>query len=179
MTLMTLADLVAEQAVALVIGAATVVVAPKAGPRLAELGGDLSERTRAAVAARGGIHKSIAGGVQRLGQRRNEEIDEPATPVHVDIDPTSLLAGLSSANVVSNAPGRVRLRLHQIVGQAELAEQTASVLAAIDGVVEVHARPTTGSVVVRFDPVRYPSLESLLDGIATLAGGSQGFEIPG
>lgn len=178
MPLLTLADFVVEQAVALAIGAVAVIAAPKAGPKLVELGGDVGARARslagslpaapsvatvsAPLTAAGA---GIQTGVQRFGKRWGELIDESATLARADVDPASLLAGVSAADVASFAPGRARLRLRQLVGQPQLAEQTATALAAVDGVAEVHARATTGSLLILFDADRYASAQPLLDGI--------------
>ena len=174
MPLLTLADFVAEQAVALAIGAVAVVAAPKAGPKLVELGGDMSARARKLAAPKAAAVSApliaagagIQSGAQRFGQRWSELIDKSATSTGADVDPASLLAGLSAANVASYAPGRARLRLNELRGQPQLAGQLEASLAAVAGVTEVHARATTGSVLIRFDAGRYASLKSLLDGIA-------------
>lgn len=173
MPILTLADFVAEQAVALAIGAVAVIAAPKAAPKLVELGGDVSARAQALAAPKVAAVSmpliaagaGIQTGVQRFGRRWSDLIDESATPARADIDPASLLASVSVADLASFAPGRARLRLRQLVGQPQLAEQTATALAAVDGVTEVHARATTGSVLILFDAACYPSPQSLLDGI--------------
>ena len=46
MPVATFAEFVAEQAIAIALGAAAIVVAPKAGPKLAELGSDLSAKVK-------------------------------------------------------------------------------------------------------------------------------------
>ena len=50
MPFLTLADFIVEQAVTIVIGAVAVAAAPKAAPRLVQLGGDLSTKTKSKVA---------------------------------------------------------------------------------------------------------------------------------
>lgn len=47
MPLVTFADFVAEQAVGILIGAAAILAAPKAGPKLVEMGADLTARAKA------------------------------------------------------------------------------------------------------------------------------------
>lgn len=205
MPVATFAEFVAEQAVAIALGAAAVVVAPKAGPKLAELGGDLRVKVKAmtdatsssaaagaaaeststrdgepaaaataaaaTVAAAGrGLAARLSGGVQKLGQQWTALKAEaegpgpgPATPGLADA-----LAGVTAANVVSFAPGRARLRLRALRGQPPLAAQLEQALAAVDGVRQAQASPTTGSVLITFDAKRYPSPESLLDPIAQL-----------
>lgn len=188
MPFLTLADFIVEQAVTIVIGAVAVAAAPKAAPRLVQLGGDLSTKTKSkvaelplasnaatatvsgaqamranAAAAGQGVSRSVTGGVAWFGQQWSDLLDE-AIPdgAAEDIDPASVLAGASLANVASFAPGRARLRLQQLRGQPSMAEEVAATVAALDGVDQVQAKATTGSVVILFDPDRYPTPESLL-----------------
>ena len=45
-----------------------------------------------------------------------------------------ILAGLAEATVVSDIPGRVRLRLKQLKGHDRLAEQSAQALGSMEGI---------------------------------------------
>jgi len=59
------------------------------------------------------------------------------------------MSGQPSAVAVAHAvPGRARLRVDAVRGDAHLARDVEKRLAAVDGVTGVHANATTGSVVV-------------------------------
>ncbi len=192
MPFVTLADFIVEQAVTIVIGAVTVAAAPKVAPKLAELGGDLSAKTKArmaalplagsaaavtvsgaeavranALAAGQGVSRSVSGGVAWFGQQWGGLLDGAVTDdVAAAVDPASLLAGLSTANLASFAPGRARLRLSQLRGQPRLAEQVVLAAAANAGIGQVQGKSTTGSLVILFDADQYPTPESLLQALA-------------
>ena len=204
MPILTLADFVAEQAIAIALGAAAVVAAPKAGPKLAELGNDLSAKAKsmidptqassdpaeaatagqteanymghaagaAAVAAGRSLAETLVGGAQKLGQQWSALLAEAAAdnPVPATEAPSlaSVLAGVTTADVVSQAPGRVRLRLRALRGQPQLAGQLAEALAAVEGIRQVEANPTTGSVLILFADAVYPSPDALLEAITHL-----------
>lgn len=203
MPVATFAEFVAEQAIAIAVGAAAIVVAPKAGPKLAQLGGDLSAKVKsmtdstspagaaetaaaagqtptangdgpasaaASVAAAGrSLAEKLADSAQKLGQQWSallaEVTAEKPAPEAAVPGASSVLAGITAGNVVSFAPGRARLRLHALRGQPSLAPPLEDALAAAEGIREVQANPTTGSVLLTFDAKRYPSPESLLEAI--------------
>ncbi|HNS02912.1 MAG TPA: hypothetical protein PKM78_11085 [Anaerolineae bacterium] len=193
------AEFVAEQAIAIALGAAAVVAAPKAGPKLAEMGADVGARaksmvnttksseaaaeaaapagetdpasTGAATAAGPSLVEKLADGARKLGQQWSALFAEIAAenPASEVAPPSlaSVLAGVGMSDVVSQAPGRVRLRLRMLVGQPQLAVQLGESLAAIEGIRQVQPNPTTGSVLITFDDRRYPTPEALLKAIAT------------
>lgn len=191
MPLLTLADFIVEQAVTIAIGAVAVAVAPKAGPKLAQLGGDLSAKTKSkvaalplasgaaaatasgaetvrtnALAAGQGISRSVTGGAAWFGRQWSDLLDE-AIPdgAAADIDPASVLGAASAVNVASFAPGRARLRLQRLRGQPILAAEIAATAAALDGIDQVQAKPSTGSLVVLFEPDVYPTAELLVQAL--------------
>ncbi len=204
MPVATFAEFVAEQAIAIAVGAAAIVVAPKAGPKLAELGSDLGAKVKSmtdstrstgaaaeaaagTTAANGGepagaaaatatvaaagrsLAAKLSDGVQKLGQQWSAlkveaEVDS-AAPETGAPSLAEALAGVTTANVVSFSPGRARLRVKALRGQPQLAAQIEEALAAVDGVRQAQASPTTGSVLLTFDAKRYPSPESLLEAI--------------
>lgn len=192
MPFLTLADFIVEQAVTIAIGAVAVAAAPKVAPKVVALGNDLSARTKAkvaalplagsaaavtvsgagavranALAAGQGVSRSVTGGVAWFGQQWSDLLDE-ALPdgTAAGIDPANVLASASAANLASFAPGRARLRLSQLRGQPQLAEQVVLAAAAIDGIDQVQANATTGSLVILFDADRYPTPDALLSALA-------------
>jgi hypothetical protein len=204
MPVATFAEFLAEQAIAITIGAAAVVAAPKAGPKLAELGNNLGAKAKSmidstqassgatqeaaaasqaeadptgqaaagatAVAAGRSLAEKLAGGAQKLGQQWGalfaEVAADNAAPEATAPSLASVLAGLSAADVVSQAPGRVRLRLSALRGQPQLAGQLAEALAAVEGIRQVQPNPTTGSVLILLDDAVYLSPDALLEAIA-------------
>jgi cation transport ATPase len=59
---------------------------------------------------------------------------------------------LLMTEVASESPGRIRFRHPALAGDRELAQRVEAKLTAVHGVSEVHARPLTASLLVRFDP---------------------------
>jgi Heavy metal associated domain 2 len=60
-------------------------------------------------------------------------------------------------------PGRVRVRISKVKGNASLAEEIRQNFSAIAGIHKVEANPLTGSVLVEYDPQTVGSLGSLID----------------
>ena len=84
MPVLTLAELVVDQAIGIAIGVAAIVAAPKAGPKLASLSHDLSDAVTLAmipVASATGqaILGKATGGVRWYGQQLSGLIDEATT----------------------------------------------------------------------------------------------------
>lgn len=187
MPVATFAEFVAEQAIAIAVGAAAIVVAPKAGPKLAELGSDLSAKVKtmtdstpsagaadtaaaaSVVTAGRGLAEKLAAGAQMLGQQWSALLAEVAAesppPETAAPEARGVLAGMSAGNVVSFAPGRARLRLHALRGQPSLVQPLGDALAAVEGVRQVQANAATGSVLLLFDARQYPTPETLLEAI--------------
>ena len=84
----------------------------------------------------------------------------------VGIGVADILAGMPLAKVVSELPGRVRLRLESIKGQDQLADQSAQAIGSMPGIRQVEASALTGSVLIFYDPARYASRNLLLAAIA-------------
>jgi hypothetical protein len=59
-------------------------------------------------------------------------------------------------------PGRVRIRISKVKGNASLAEDIRQNFSAIAGIHKVEANPLTGSVLVEYDPQTVGSLGSLI-----------------
>jgi hypothetical protein len=84
MPVLTLAELVVDQAIGIAIGVAAIVAAPKAGPKLASLSHDLSDAVKlamipAASATGRAIVGKATGGVRWYGQQVSGLIDEATT----------------------------------------------------------------------------------------------------
>lgn len=81
MPVMTLAELVVDQAIGIAIGVAAIVAAPKAGPKLASLSENLLDSVKSAtIPAASATGKAIVGkatgGVRWYGQQRAGLTDE-------------------------------------------------------------------------------------------------------
>jgi hypothetical protein len=71
-------------------------------------------------------------------------------------------------------PGRIRIRVSKVKGNASLAEDIRQNFSAIAGIHKVEANPLTGSVLVEYDPQMIGSLGSLIamvDTFGVLPGG--------
>ena len=64
---------------------------------------------------------------------------------------------------VHSVPGRLRLKLSSIENRPDAAEALRSAAASIDGVTSVSANPTTGSLIVHYQPERLSSLMLLAE----------------
>ena len=77
MPVVTLAELVVDQAIGIAIGVAAIVAAPKAGPKLASLSEDLADTVKAAaLPAAQAIVAKTAGGLRWYGQQWAGLLDE-------------------------------------------------------------------------------------------------------
>lgn len=63
--------------------------------------------------------------------------------------------------IVHALPGRVRLKVARLRGDPALAREAQTRLAGVPGITAIEANPTTGSLLVCFEPERLKSLESL------------------
>jgi hypothetical protein len=59
-------------------------------------------------------------------------------------------------------PGRIRIRISKVKGNASLAEDIRQNFSAIAGIHKVEANPLTGSVLVEYDPQMVGSIGSLI-----------------
>lgn len=102
-----------------------------------------------------------------------EDVIEEAREMQIgDIEDISLaefLANLPEAVVVSEIPGRLRVRMKKLKGQSNLAREGLEALAQVDGISEVHVSDLTGSVLLFFDKQQYESGEGLLQSISQKA----------
>jgi hypothetical protein len=79
---------------------------------------------------------------------------------------TPRFQALSTVQVVSDVPGRLRVDVVGLRGQTELACKLTDVVASLDGVTRAEANPKTGRLLVTFDAARQtvPALVSAIDG---------------
>jgi cation transport ATPase len=102
-----------------------------------------------------GILEKLAGATR--GETLNGTVPEvepwtplPGTPRHVRWFRHG--RRLSTIEVASEVPGRIRFRHPKIAGDQQFAHRLEAELMSVHGVTEAHARPLTGSLLVRFDP---------------------------
>ena len=76
--------------------------------------------------------------------------------------------GASKLRVVAHFPGRLRVRADRFRTDAECAREVRELLEASTGVTRVEVSPTTGSLLVLYDP-RARSLDELLEQIIHIA----------
>jgi hypothetical protein len=87
------------------------------------------------------------------------------------------LMKLSALRVAHALPGRVRLKVPALKSNGDLAQAVCEKLETVDAVLEVRASPLTGSLLVRYDTSRIPSLgafHKLIEPIYGLVPGAQG-----
>ncbi len=65
---------------------------------------------------------------------------------------------LPALRVAHALPGRVRLKVPALKGNGDLVQAVCEQLETVDAVLEVRASPLTGSLLVRYDTSRIPSL---------------------
>ncbi|MCZ6624896.1 MAG: hypothetical protein O7B35_11805 [Deltaproteobacteria bacterium] len=65
--------------------------------------------------------------------------------------------------IVHFIPGRVRVKIDQLKGNAPLAEDLQRVLSAVDGIHQAKASPFTGSVLICYDPAQPESIDAAVE----------------
>jgi hypothetical protein len=114
-------------------------------------------------------YDKVAGGAQWYFEQWEDLIEEAraermAGREQIDLD--DLLASLAEAKVITDFPGRLRVRPSQLKGQSHLAQQCVERLDQLDGIDEIHASPLTGSVLLIYDRQQYKSRDELLAAVA-------------
>ena len=114
-------------------------------------------------------YDKVAGSVQWYLEQWEDLIEEArvewaAGKEQINLD--DLLAGLAEAKIVTDFPGRVRVRDAQLKGQTRLAQQCVEKLDQLDGIDEVHASPLTGSILLIYDRQQFESRDALLEAVA-------------
>src|SRR5919197_459487 len=67
----------------------------------------------------------------------------------------------SAVDVLHAIPGRLRVRIARLRGDAALAASVIDELSGVAGVEQIEANPVTGSLLIVFDPRRFQTGESL------------------
>jgi hypothetical protein len=114
-----------------------------------------------------GVIDRVTGGFQWYLEQWEDRIHEvKAERAHRferdGVTAETILSGLDEAVVVSDTPGRVRLRVPALRRQDAVAAQTVGILSEMAGVRHVEANPLTASVLVLYDTDRYPSTARLI-----------------
>ncbi len=85
---------------------------------------------------------------------------------NVQFTTADVLADLPHAKVVSNSPGRVRLRLKELRWQEDLLSQSVQALGSVPGIKQVEGSVVTGSILIHYDRTQYTTLDALLAALA-------------
>jgi hypothetical protein len=151
-----LASFVAEEALGIAVAAAIVVV-----PHVVVAG--------AATVAVPVLTNKVSGGAKWYGGQCSDLFGEAQlawSARHSDsVTLAGLLASMVDAAILSDTPGRARLRLVHLKGRADRTVFIADAVATMPGVLQVSANPHTGTVLIHYDTMRYASLGSLLNWI--------------
>ncbi len=154
-----LAAFVVDQALGIVVGAAVVVVAPAVVSTVPAATGPVMKTRRI-------ICVKVAGGAQWYGGKWIDLVTEAQAKRASRYADTMTLAGvlasLPEARVVSDIPGRARLRVKCLKGRASRAQFTADALMSTPGIRQVKASSYTGGILIYYDAKQYDSLDSLL-----------------
>ena len=113
-------------------------------------------------------YEKVAGGVEWYFEHwvdLVEEIRAEQAVGHVSLSVADIMAALPEAKVVSDIPGRVRLRLPELKGQKPLVEQCAEALGGIPGITDAQVSSVTGSILALYDTDQIPSLDALLKAV--------------
>jgi hypothetical protein len=117
------------------------------------------------------VYEKVVGGLQWYVEQWEDVIIEAKAmlaPGDESLAAADILASLTNAKVASDIPGRVRLRLKQLRGHTDLAEQCEHALGSMHGIRQVEVSSLTGSVLVFYDAAQYASREALLNAMAAL-----------
>lgn len=79
---------------------------------------------------------------------------------------------IHDAQVVHFLPGRIRLKSVQMKGNTALAQEVRQTLMTLPGVLCVEAQPTTGSVLILYDPANHIPLPMLAEAFGWPAAGT-------
>ena len=114
-----------------------------------------------------GVIDRVTGGVQWYLEQWEDRVHEvKAERTHRferdGLTVETILGELDQAAIVSDTPGRVRLRVPALRRQDAVAAQTAGVLSEMAGVRNAEVNPLTGSVLVLYETGRYPTAAKLI-----------------
>lgn len=82
------------------------------------------------------------------------------------------------AHTVHHVRGRIRLKVPHAKGNPQLVRDVQQAIAAMEGVTRVEAKPTTGSVVVHYDPALHDDFHERLSAHCESGGGGVMLEPP-
>jgi hypothetical protein len=150
------ASFVAEEALGIAVGAAVLAV-----PHVVLAG--------AAAAAVPKLSHGVSSGAQWYGERWSDLLGE----AHLEwnsrrsdsLTLAGLLASMADAPVLSDTPGRARLRMVYLKGREDRSTFIAEAVAKMPGILRVSTSPYTGTVLIHYDTMRFVSLDSLLNWI--------------
>ena len=114
------------------------------------------------------IRDRVAGGVEWYFEHWVDLVEEIRAEQAVKqprLSMDDIMAALPEAKVVSDIPGRVRLRLPELKGQKPLVEQCAEALGGIPGITDAQVSSVTGSILAFYDTDQLPSLDALLKAV--------------
>ena len=113
-------------------------------------------------------YEKVAGGVEWYFEHWVDLVEEIRAEQAVKqprLSMDDIMAALPEAKVVSDIPGRVRLRLPELKGQKPLVEQCAEALGDIRGITDAQVSSVTGSILAFYDTDQIPSLDALLKAV--------------
>ena len=99
-------------------------------------------------------YEKVAGGVEWYFEHWVDLVEEIRAEQAVKqprLSMDDIMAALPEAKVVSDIPGRVRLRLPELKGQKPLVEQCAEALGGIPGITDAQVSSVTGSILAFYD----------------------------
>jgi hypothetical protein len=110
---------------------------------------------------------AISEGVHWYGEQWSDLVEEARAELAPaeEASAAETLANLTEAKIVSDLPGRARLRLRQIKGNNVLGDEIVGSLVNVAGIEKVQAKASTGSLLVIYDTESYASLETLLESV--------------
>jgi hypothetical protein len=170
----TFAGFVAEEALGIAVGAASLAVIPVVVPMLRTLSEDarpmlLAVVIQPAITTGVAVSKKVTGGASWYAGQWGDlvaEVHAMRAARHADaMTLAGLLARLPAARVLSDTPGRVRLKVLPLKGRMDRSMFIADAVSTVPGVLEVTASPHTCSVMIQYDTTCYVSLDALLDWI--------------
>ena len=109
--------------------------------------------------------QKIAGGAQWYGEQWEDllvEARHKALGAESHYTAADVLAGLGAAKIVSDLPGRVRVRMKELRWQDHLLGGITTALGSLPGIQQVDTSTVTGSILIHYDKVLYPSLQDLM-----------------
>ena len=99
------------------------------------------------------IREVAVPAAKRMVQGAAPETSDDLVALRPDIAPQGpRLQALSTVQIVSEVPGRVRYEVAGLRGQTDLARKIADEVATLDGVTRTDASAQTGRLLVQFDP---------------------------